>query len=88
MDRRAGPACEVVNLGGARTTSLIDLIRHLERLLARPALLDWQAPQPGDVPLTYADTRHARELLGYEPRVPIEEGLARFVEWFYSGEWS
>ena len=82
-----GPAFEVVNLGGARTTSLIDLVRHLERLLARPALLDWQEPQPGDVPLTYADTRHARELLGYEPRVPIEEGLARFVEWFSSGEW-
>ena len=84
----AGPGFEVVNLGGARPTSLIDLVRHLERLLSRPAVLDWQEPQPGDVPLTYADVRHAGKLLGYEPRVPLEEGLARFVQWFMSGEWS
>jgi UDP-glucuronate 4-epimerase len=83
----AGPGFEVVNLGGARATSLIDLVRHLERLLALPAVLDWQEPQPGDVSLTYADTSHARELLGYEPQVPIEEGLARFVQWFMGGEW-
>jgi UDP-glucuronate 4-epimerase len=82
------PGFEIVNLGGARTTSLIDLVRHLERLLACPAAIDWQPPQPGDVPLTYADTTHARELFGYQSRVPIEEGLARFVEWFKSGEWS
>jgi UDP-glucuronate 4-epimerase len=82
------PGVEIVNLGGARTTCLIDLVRHLERGLARPATIDWQPPQPGDVPLTYADTTHARELLGYEPRVPIEEGLDRFVEWFKRGEWS
>jgi UDP-glucuronate 4-epimerase len=84
----AGPGFEIVNLGGARPIRLIDLVRHLERLLARPAVLDWQVPQPGDVALTYADTSHARELLGYEPRVPIEEGLARFVQWLKSGEWS
>jgi UDP-glucuronate 4-epimerase len=82
------PGFEIVNLGGARTTSLIDLVRHLERSLARPAVIDWQPPQPGDVPLTYADTRHAWELFAYKPQVPIEEGLARFVEWFNSGEWS
>jgi UDP-glucuronate 4-epimerase len=75
---------EIVNLGGARTTSLIDLVRHLERLMERPAQLDWQPAQPGDVPITYADTLRARELLGYEPQVPIETGLARFVEWFRS----
>jgi UDP-glucuronate 4-epimerase len=78
----AGAAFEVVNLGGSRTTTLIDLVRHLERLLARSALIEWQPPQPGDVPITYADIRHAQELLGYEPRVSLEDGLARFVEWF------
>jgi UDP-glucuronate 4-epimerase len=84
----AGGGLEVVNLGGARTTSLIDLVRHLERLLELPALLDWQRAQPGDVPITFADTSHARELLGYEPQVSIEEGLARFAQWFLSGEGS
>jgi UDP-glucuronate 4-epimerase len=81
--RNAGtPAFEIANLGGARTTSLIELVRHLERLLDRPAILDWQPAQPGDVPITYADTRRARALFGYQPRVAIEDGLARFVEWF------
>jgi UDP-glucuronate 4-epimerase len=82
-----GAGFELVNLGGGHPTRLIDLVRYLERLLARPAALDWQEPQPGDVPLTFADTSHARKLLGYEPRVAIEEGLARFVEWFLRGEW-
>jgi UDP-glucuronate 4-epimerase len=82
------PGFEIVNLGGARTTSLIDLVRHLERLVGCPAVIDWQPPQPGDVPLTYADTTHARELFGYQPQVPIEQGLAQFVEWFQTGEWS
>ena len=44
--------------------------------------------QPGDVPITYADTTHARDLLGYQPQVAIEDGLARFVDWFLHGEWS
>jgi len=38
--------------------------------------------QPGDVPVTYADISKAHRLLGYEPRFPIAEGIARFVEWF------
>ncbi len=80
-------AFEIVNLGGARTTSLIDLVRLLERLLGRAARIDWQPAQPGDVPLTYADTARARRLLGYEPQVSIEDGLARFVDWFSRGEW-
>jgi UDP-glucuronate 4-epimerase len=84
---QTGPGFEIVNLGGSRTTTLIDLVRHLERLLDRPAQIDWQPPQPGDVPVTYAATTHARALLGYEPQVPIEDGLARFVEWFRAGEW-
>ena len=38
--------------------------------------------QPGDVPRTWADITRARELLGYEPKVPIEEGIRRFVVWY------
>jgi UDP-glucuronate 4-epimerase len=82
------PGFEIVNLGGAQTTRLIDLVHHLERLLDRPARLDRQPEQPGDVPITYADTTHARALLGYQPQVSIEDGLARFVDWFQHGEWS
>jgi UDP-glucuronate 4-epimerase len=38
--------------------------------------------QPGDVPLTYADISKAQKMLGYAPRVKIEQGIPLFVEWF------
>jgi UDP-glucuronate 4-epimerase len=38
--------------------------------------------QPGDVPVTYADVTRAREELGYDPRVGMEEGIERFVRWY------
>jgi UDP-glucuronate 4-epimerase len=38
--------------------------------------------QPGDVRQTYADVSRARELVGYEPKVTIAEGVPRFVEWY------
>ncbi|MGB5399679.1 MAG: epimerase, partial [Thermoanaerobaculia bacterium] len=37
---------------------------------------------PGDVPITYADVSKANALVGYSPKVPIREGLKRFVEWY------
>jgi UDP-glucuronate 4-epimerase len=38
--------------------------------------------QPGDVPQTYADISRAAAELGYDPRTPFDEGLARFVSWY------
>ena len=73
---------EVVNLGESRTVELRELIGLLERELGCDAIIDRQPLQPGDVPQTFADTRKARALLGYDPRTPIEEGVRRFVEWF------
>ncbi len=40
--------------------------------------------QPGDVPITFADVAKAGRMLGYAPRVPIREGLARYVAWYRS----
>ncbi len=72
---------EVYNLGGARTTTLSDLVRMLETQLGRSAVLDRKPAQPGDVPLTSADVLKAERLLGYRPRVPIEAGIAKFCDW-------
>jgi UDP-glucuronate 4-epimerase len=38
--------------------------------------------QPGDVPITYADISRAQRELGYQPKVDIEHGIQKFVEWF------
>ncbi|MBI1321402.1 MAG: NAD-dependent epimerase/dehydratase family protein [Candidatus Hydrogenedens sp.] len=73
---------EVYNLGESDTTELRELIQLLGELLGVEPVIDHQPLQPGDVPLTYADISKARELLGYDPQVPIREGLRRYVEWF------
>lgn len=73
---------EIFNLGESRTTRLRDLITLIEKCVGKPARIDVQPPQPGDVPVTYADITHARTLLGYNPRFEMEAGIARFVEWY------
>ena len=72
---------DIVNLGGAHTTSLSELVALLEGALGVKAVLDRQPAQPGDVPLTSADVTHAGEVLGYAPRTPIQEGIRKFADW-------
>jgi UDP-glucuronate 4-epimerase len=73
---------EIFNLGGAETTSLADLVRWLAEELAVEPRIEYLPDQPGDVPITYADVSKAERLLGYSPKVPIREGLKRFVAWY------
>ncbi len=73
---------EIFNLGESQTVTLSRLIELLEQHLDRKAILDRQPLQPGDVPITYADISKARERLGYNPRVKIEDGIPKFVAWF------
>jgi UDP-glucuronate 4-epimerase len=73
---------EIFNLGDCRTISINDLIAIIEGALGKKARVERKPPQAGDVPITYADITKSRRLLGYEPRVPIEDGVRRFVDWF------
>jgi UDP-glucuronate 4-epimerase len=73
---------EVINLGESQTVTLSQLIGLLEAGLGIKAILDRQTAQPGDVPLTFADISKARRLLGYAPKVKIDAGIPRFLEWF------
>jgi UDP-glucuronate 4-epimerase len=77
-------AFEIINLGESQTVELRRLIEVLEETLGKPAIIDRQPQQPGDVPVTYADISKASRLLGYDPKTKIEEGVGRFVEWFRS----
>jgi len=77
---------EVFNLGESETVQLSTLIELLEASLKTKAVIDRQPMQPGDVPITYADISKAREKLGYNPQVKIEEGIPRFVEWFLANQ--
>jgi UDP-glucuronate 4-epimerase len=73
---------DIVNLGGARPVTLADLVRLLERVTGKTARLDRRPDQPGDVPVTYASTEKAERILGFQARVPLEEGLRRSVDWY------
>ena len=73
---------EIINLGDSRVVELNHLIRLLEENLGKKARTQHEPEQPGDVPITYADISRAERLLGYRPKVLIEQGVARFVEWF------
>jgi UDP-glucuronate 4-epimerase len=73
---------EIFNLGESRTVSLEEIVTLLEENLGRKAVIERLPDQPGDVPITYADVSKARDMLGYDPCVPIEEGIRRFAEWF------
>ena len=73
---------ETFNLGESQTVKLSYLIELLETSLGKKAVIDRQPPQPGDVPITFANIAKARAKLGYNPRVKIEEGIPKFVEWF------
>lgn len=73
---------EIVNLGESQTVTLARLVEVIEQSLGKKAILDRQPPQPGDVPITYANVEKARRLLGYAPKVKIDQGVPLFVEWF------
>jgi UDP-glucuronate 4-epimerase len=73
---------EIFNLGESQTVKLTHLIELLEKSLGKKAVVDRQPVQPGDVPITFADISRARARLGYHPRVKIEQGIPKFVDWF------
>jgi len=73
---------QIFNLGESQTVTLSRLIEVLEGALGKKAVIDRQPPQPGDVPVTFADITKARAQLGYDPQVKIETGIRLFIDWF------
>lgn len=72
----------IYNLGESRTVELRYLVSLISAALGKEALVEYLPEQPGDVPVTYADIRRAQSALDYAPKVPIEEGIERFVAWY------
>lgn len=75
---------EVINLGNNRPITLMQTIHALEGALRRKALLDFRPEEPGDVPQTCANITKAKDLLGYDPQTPFDEGIGRFASWLTS----
>jgi UDP-glucuronate 4-epimerase len=70
---------DVFNLGNSEPVPLMSLIRAIELAVGKQARLKMLPEQAGDVPITYADISKARQLLGYEPKTGLAEGIRRFV---------
>ena len=77
---------EVFNIGGSHQVVLTDVVEALERHLGREANVKHIEVQLGDPPATHADVSHAREKIGYSPKVRFDDGIARFCEWFLARE--
>jgi UDP-glucuronate 4-epimerase len=77
-----GAPFEVFNLGNSRPVKLTELLDSIEKVTGKKAIREYKEPQPGDVPLTWADTSKAGRLLGYRPQTALEDGLRKFVAWY------
>jgi UDP-glucuronate 4-epimerase len=73
---------DIFNLGRSDTIKLLDLVGKLEKILNKKAKIRNLPTQPGDVEQTFADISKARDRFGFNPRISIDEGLTRFVEWY------
>ncbi len=72
---------EIINLGGSHPVTLTHLIETIEAAAATKAVVKRLPEQPGDVPRTWADVAKAKRLLGYAPKVTLEQGIGNFVSW-------
>ncbi len=78
-----GQGClRIFNLGHHRPVETLLFVQMLERLLGRTTTKELLPPQPGDMFETCADLTRIQAAIGFTPKVPLEEGLKRFVEWF------
>lgn len=86
------PPYRVYNIGNSHPENLLDFVDILQQELTRAGILpedyDFEAHrqlvpmQPGDVPVTYADTSALERDFGFRPNTPLREGLRKFVTWY------
>lgn len=72
----------IFNVGNGRPIELLDFIKEIERCLGRTARLNPLPFQPGDMAATMADVGRLEAATGFRPRVTVEEGVPRFLEWY------
>ena len=86
------PPYAVYNIGNSNPENLLDFVQILSEELVRagvlPADYDFEAHkelvpmQPGDVPVTFADTEPLERDFGFKPHTPLREGLRKFAQWY------
>ena len=80
---------EIINLGGHEVITINNLIRLIEDVVGRKAIVQYGPPDPADMFTNWADVTKAGELLGWEPQFNMRAGVERLVEWYNAErEWA
>ena len=83
-DRSTSAPWRIYNIGNSHRVPLMDYIQALEKALGKQAELDLLPMQDGDVRATEADLTALESDFGYRPKMKLEEGIQRFVDWYRS----
>jgi len=73
---------EIINLGGHEVITISKLITLTEELVGKKATIETHLAHPADMRQNWADISKAREMLGWEPRVGLREGMQNLVDWY------
>jgi UDP-glucuronate 4-epimerase len=73
---------EIFNLGNNKSINLLDFISVIENELNKKAIINFKPIQSGDVKETFADISESKEKLGFQPKITLEEGISKFVDWY------
>jgi UDP-glucuronate 4-epimerase len=80
---------EIINLGGHEVITMNALIALLEHRIGRKAFIETHPPNPADMLTNWADVGKACNILGWQPKVGLDEGVARLVDWYIAErEWA
>jgi nucleoside-diphosphate-sugar epimerase len=80
---------EVFNLGGHEVITVNNLIRLMEEIIGKKAVVQYGPPNPADMFTNQADVTKAGELLGWEPQFSMRAGVEKLVEWYNNErEWA
>ncbi|ADU50833.1 NAD-dependent epimerase/dehydratase [Thermaerobacter marianensis DSM 12885] len=77
-----GPAGVVANISGGTATAIADLAERIHQLVEGAPAPRYGPPRPGDIRHSVLDNRRARELMGWAPRVSLDEGLKATYRWY------
>lgn len=73
---------EIINLGGHEVITINNLIKLIEDIVGKKAVVEYGPPDPADMRSNWADVTKAGELLGWEPQFNMRAGIKKLVEWY------
>jgi UDP-glucuronate 4-epimerase len=77
---------EIFNLGNQSPVPLLDFVKTIEKHMGKKAIIVDGGESKGEVMTTSSDVSLANKILGFEPKVDIDEGIRQFAEWYLSSD--